>query len=77
MLQEPVDLDMGLTDAQTERIGKLLGFEDDGLKEAATQFKNLYKLFVSTDATQVEINPLVQVPDGRGRPNFSSSKTQF
>lgn len=26
---------------------------------------NLYKMFVSTDATMLEVNPLAETPDGR------------
>lgn len=38
-----------------------------GFLQAATQFQNLYEMFIATDATQVEINPLAVggVP-GRG-----------
>ena len=28
--------------------------------------RNLYKLFIDTDATLVEINPLAETPDGNG-----------
>ncbi len=34
--------------------------------QAANQIKKLYELFCKVDATQVEINPLGETPDGRG-----------
>ncbi len=33
---------------------------------------NLYKMFLNTDATMIEVNPLAETPDGRGVP-FSAS----
>lgn len=56
---QPVDIEEGIQDHQTERIAKLLGFEGDALVDAQAQMKNLYNLFIGCDATQVEINPLV------------------
>lgn len=61
---QPIDIVEGIQDHQTERVAKLLGFEGDALKDAQVQMKNLYKLFIGCDATQVEINPLVQTVDG-------------
>ncbi len=34
--------------------------------QATQQIINLYKMFMSVDATQVEINPFGETPDGRG-----------
>ena len=36
--------------------------------QAAEQIKLLYKLFLKVDATQVEINPFGETPDGKGTP---------
>lgn len=38
--------------------------------QAAEQIKALYKLFLKVDATQVEINPFGETPDGKGLQNF-------
>lgn len=43
-----------------------LGFKGSLKDQAAEQFKRLYKLFVSVDATQVEINPFGETPQGEG-----------
>merc|ERR1712137_1011848 len=37
---------------------------DNDVPKAVEQMKNLYQLFLKSDALQVEINPLVQVPNG-------------
>merc|ERR1711907_400544 len=50
----------GIQDAQCERMAKNLGFSDVALPGAAQQLKKLYELFMATDATQVEINPLIE-----------------
>lgn len=34
--------------------------------QAAEEIKKLYNLFLKVDATQVEINPFGETPDGRG-----------
>ena len=31
--------------------------------------RNLYKMFIETDATLVEINPLAETPSGEGAPS--------
>jgi len=54
----PVDIVKGLTDEAALGLAKKIGFEGDLATQAAKQFKALYALFLGTDATQVEINPL-------------------
>lgn len=34
--------------------------------QAADQIKRLYDLFLKVDATQVEVNPLGETPEGQG-----------
>ncbi len=47
-----------------------LQFQGAALEEAAQQIMNLYQLFLAVDATQVEINPFGETPDGRGAVRF-------
>ena len=63
---EPIDINKGVNPEQTERLAKKLGFTGPLVKEASEQMQNLYKLMVSTDATQVEINPFAigSIPGG-------------
>jgi len=61
----PVDITVGITDAQASEMAANLKFEGDEATQAADQFKKLYELFMNVDATQVEINPFATTPDGR------------
>ena len=36
------------------------------ISQAADQIKRLYDLFLKVDATQVEVNPLGETPEGQG-----------
>lgn len=58
-MQEPVDITSGPTSEQTARVAKALGFAegDRNFGMAQEQMQALYKMFLDTDATQVEINP--------------------
>ncbi|KHJ78981.1 succinate-CoA ligase, beta subunit [Oesophagostomum dentatum] len=47
------------------KIAKNLEFSGEMAKKAANEIKLLYKVFISSDATQVEINPFVETRDGR------------
>ena len=65
IVKEPVDILKGITDDQALSMAKKLGFEGVHLQEAADQIKGLYNMFVKVDASQVEINPFGETPDGR------------
>ena len=60
IFKEPINILEGIQDAQCERMAKNLGFSDVALPGAAQQLKKLYELFMPTDATQVEIKPLIE-----------------
>lgn len=46
------------------KMASSLGFPAKLHSNLAEQIKNMYQLFISTDATQVEINPLVETSNG-------------
>lgn len=46
------------------KLGFKLGFRDDKLKKFVAFIPKLYKLFTETDASQIEINPLVLTAEG-------------
>ena len=50
----------GLTDATARRLAARLGLAGPLADSAVAQFRSLYALFIATDATQVEINPLAE-----------------
>ncbi|VDD95285.1 unnamed protein product [Enterobius vermicularis] len=65
IFKEPIDISKGISNAQAEKVAKNLGFEGPSIKKAAHEVKQLYELFIGVDATQVEINPLVETKDGQ------------
>ncbi|ELT87747.1 hypothetical protein CAPTEDRAFT_162465 [Capitella teleta] len=64
IFKEGIDITKGVTDEQATTMAKNLQFEGARLTEAAEQIKALYKLFLKVDATQVEINPFGETPQG-------------
>lgn len=60
IITEPIDFKNGLKDEQLERVATKLGFKNENKAMAKAQMANLYKLFLGTDATQVEINPFAE-----------------
>merc|ERR1712166_1345857 len=58
--KEPVNILEGLQEDAVKRMAKNLGFSDAALPQAEVQIRALYDLFIGTDATQVEINPLIE-----------------
>ena len=65
MFKDPVNIMTGITVEQTEKMAKNLGFEGELVSKAAAEMRALYEMFLATDATQVEINPLAQTKDGQ------------
>jgi len=63
---EPIDLVAGIQDDTCVRMANNLGLEPGSIphEKAMTLMKNLYTMFVSTDCTQIEVNPLAETPDG-------------
>eukprot|EP01061_Rhynchopus_euleeides_P030535 TRINITY_DN50711_c0_g1_i1.p2 TRINITY_DN50711_c0_g1~~TRINITY_DN50711_c0_g1_i1.p2 ORF type:complete len:429 (+),score=219.01 TRINITY_DN50711_c0_g1_i1:51-1289(+) len=61
----PVQVADGLATDTAVAYAQELGFEGEAAKKAAEQIVRLYNLMRACDATQVEINPLVELEDGR------------
>lgn len=62
---EVIDIVTGVTDDQARKMAAFLKFEGSKQDVAAEQIKRLYKLFLKVDATQIEINPFGETPDGQ------------
>lgn len=62
-----VDIKKGLTQDQAKDLATRLGFSSVAIDSAAETFLNLYKLFIEKDATQAEINPLVEDSEHQGK----------
>jgi succinyl-CoA synthetase beta subunit len=64
ILTEPVDPLIGLAGFQTRKLAFALGLRDKQIGQFATLLSSLYRAFIETDASLVEINPLVITKDG-------------
>jgi succinyl-CoA synthetase beta subunit len=64
ILRVPVDVGLGLADFQARKICKALGLSGDSAKKGTTFLKNFVKLFIDTDASLAEINPLIVTAGG-------------
>jgi succinyl-CoA synthetase beta subunit len=54
-----IDPAQGLTDADADEIAGRVGIPEAALPQARALFKALYKVFLETDASLAEVNPLV------------------
>ena len=59
-----VDPGTGLTDANARELARKIGIPEGSLAQAVTLLQGLYKAFVDTDASLLEINPLIHTGDG-------------
>ncbi|XP_076337556.1 succinate--CoA ligase [GDP-forming] subunit beta, mitochondrial-like isoform X2 [Tachypleus tridentatus] len=64
IFKESVDIMKGLSNEQARKLAENLEFKEEVRDQAANQIKKLYELFLKVDATQVEINPFGETPDG-------------
>merc|ERR1712001_727696 len=60
----PIDVVEGLTVEGSKNVAVKLGIHDSKVDEVAQILQNLYKLFVSKDASMVEINPFAEDNSG-------------
>merc|ERR1739844_492579 len=60
----PIDVVQGLTVEGSKNVAVKLGIHDSKVDEVAQILQNLYKLFVSKDASMVEINPFAEDNSG-------------
>lgn len=67
IFKQAIDINQGITDAQSEFIAKSLAFRPNtpAFEECKTIVKNLYRMFREKDCLLLEINPFAETPDGR------------
>ncbi|HEX5687662.1 MAG TPA: ADP-forming succinate--CoA ligase subunit beta [Ideonella sp.] len=58
IITELIDPLTGLTDDQVRKVAAAVGMTGSTVDQAVTLFKNLYRCYMETDASLVEINPL-------------------
>ncbi len=64
ILKEPIDPVGGLRPYQATKLAFALGFNKDQARQFGKTLAALVKLFLSTDASLAEINPLIKTPAG-------------
>jgi len=64
IFKRKIDYLKGVQPEDTRFIAEKLGFTSKNSAKAEEQMSRLYDLFVKTDATQVEINPFVEIANG-------------
>ena len=65
ILKEYIDPGMGLEAFQARKIAFQLGLKPQLVNQAGQFLTNLYKVFLGTDGSLVEINPFITTTDGR------------
>ncbi len=73
-----IDPDLGMADFLARKIAFKLFRDMSLVKQAVDLFRKLYQIFIDTDASLVEINPLVVTDDGKllaldGKMNFDDN----
>lgn len=64
IIREPIHPSLGLQPFQMRKIARQLGFESTEMRSACRLFAALYKLFIKSDCSMVEVNPLVVTKGG-------------
>jgi succinyl-CoA synthetase beta subunit len=75
IITEVVDPLTGLGAEQAAGIARAIGMEGHTVEQAVTLFQNLYRCYMDTDASLVEINPLNR--DGKGNLIALDAKFNF
>uniref|UniRef100_A0A2K6NU15 succinate--CoA ligase (GDP-forming) n=1 Tax=Rhinopithecus roxellana TaxID=61622 RepID=A0A2K6NU15_RHIRO len=65
IFKEQVDIFEGIKDSQAQQMAENLGFVGPLKSQAADQLTKVYNLFLKIDATQVEVNPFGETPEGQ------------
>ena len=58
IITEMIDPLTGITEAQSRKVAAAIGLEGKSIDQAVTLFAQIYKCYMETDASLVEINPL-------------------
>ena len=60
-----VDLKDEISNEDCESIINIFNLNDDAQKDAISLIKSIYKMFISTDANMVEVNPLILTKENK------------
>jgi succinyl-CoA synthetase beta subunit len=64
IITEIVDPALGLTDAQAKMLANAIGVPEGSIAQAMDVLQKVYKVYMDTDASLVEINPMILEGDG-------------
>ena len=73
-----VDIAEEISDTDCESVIKIFDLKSDAKDQAISLIKSIYKMFISTDANMVEVNPLILTKEGKivcldAKVNFDSN----
>ena len=73
-----VDIAEEISDADCQSVIKIFDLNSDAKDQAILLIKSIYKMFISTDANMVEVNPLILTKEGKivcldAKVNFDSN----
>jgi len=60
-----IDINDEILEKDCEKIIEIFNLSNDAKKQAISTVKSLYKMFISTDANMVEVNPLILTKEGK------------
>ena len=69
IIKEPIDPDTGLQPYQARKVAFQIGLQGKQVGQAVKAMMSLSKLFLGTDASLVEINPLIVTPKTEDHPD--------
>jgi succinyl-CoA synthetase beta subunit len=64
ILRVPIDMGLGLADFQARKIARSLALTGDTARKGARFFKSFVKLFIDSDASLAEVNPMIVTAAG-------------
>ncbi len=65
ILTTKVDLENEISDEDCLKVVEIFNINEDARKQAIKLIKSIYKMFISTDANLVEINPLILTKENK------------
>jgi len=73
-----VEINDEISDINCEQIIEIFNLGGDAKKQAISLIKSVYKMFISTDANMIEVNPLILTKEGKiicldAKVNFDSN----
>ncbi|KAF2361079.1 Succinate--CoA synthetase beta subunit [Trinorchestia longiramus] len=64
LLTMPIDIFEGITKEKALKVADFLNFKGELRDKCAQEVISVWKMFLNVDATQIEINPLIETPQG-------------